>query len=128
MPRLTAKVVLWIAVFAVTGCGTIGNLQDRDKIYGGVRLDGKEAWRAGKELIKPGESPDYTTKQDTAILVYACVDTPLSLIADTFTLPITVTKSVIHWVKGPDHPADPQFQPTDAQVITTAEPPLPNKL
>ena len=117
MSRLALKVLPWVAVLAIAGCGTIGNLQDRDKIYGGARLDGKEAIRASKELIHPADPPDYTTTQDTAILVYACVDMPLSLIADTLTLPITIPKTVYHWLKDGAKPPDALAAPGGGQVV-----------
>ncbi len=126
MPRWSGKLLL-VAVLASGGCGTVGNLQGLDKIYGGSRLDGTEALRAGKDLLHRPEAPDYTLTQDTAILIFACIDMPLSVLADTATLPITVPKTVVRWFKG-DKPQDAATVPAAPAAPITGprldEPPL----
>lgn len=119
MSRLGGNVLV-IALLMVSGCGTIGNLQNKEKvcvIYGGTILDGSEGWRATKELIDPGDSPDYTCTQDVAIMIFASIDTPLSFIADTFTLPITVPRTICRWLKPNKPSADPHSLPPTAPPV-----------
>ncbi|MFK7853223.1 MAG: YceK/YidQ family lipoprotein [Granulosicoccus sp.] len=101
---LTARkiLVLLSAVFVLNGCGTIGNSVirafDEDtckppvSVYGGVILDG--------QII-------YTTIEDgfgkhgykTPAFIFAVVDMPLSAVADTLMLPVTIP---VHLSYGKD--------------------------
>lgn len=121
MPPSVARMLLLIVVLTVNGCGTIGNLQDRDKVYGGLRLDGKEAFRACNDLIHPPQRPDYSVKQNAAIIVLASIDLPLSALADTATLPITIPTSIHHWLKDRDTSAIPAAPPPPAAVPARLE-------
>jgi hypothetical protein len=75
------------ALFALTGCGTLSNLQEKpgylffpphadappNRIYGGVRISVKEGWFA---------------------------DVPFSAVADTITLPVTIPATVVRVAAG----------------------------
>ena len=98
MSRFARKVCL-LAALTAAGCGTIGNLTDRGKIYGGVCRDGKEVCQAGEELIHPPEVPSATAKKNVAILILATLDVPLSAVVDTLTLPMTITLTICNWSK-----------------------------
>jgi uncharacterized protein YceK len=79
-------------LFALTGCGTLTNLQEKPellftrdpdappkRIYGGVRISAEEGWKdlTGGWGLVPG----------TCRWV---VDVPLSAVGDTLTLPVTI--------------------------------------
>ncbi|MFQ5733694.1 MAG: YceK/YidQ family lipoprotein [Planctomycetaceae bacterium] len=85
------------------GCGTILNFTDLptkdhrvipapQKIYGGVEVDAIGGWGLMQTGIEAGfqYGPVYTLG---AIYVWA-VDLPLSAVADTLTLPITVPATI----------------------------------
>ena len=105
MSRLARK--LWLlGALAAGGCGTIGNLTDRGKIYGGVRLDAKQVCQTGEELVHPPKVLSYTAKKDVVIVIFSSLDVPLSAALDTLTLPLTIPLTICHWLKGDSPPFD----------------------
>jgi uncharacterized protein YceK len=116
MPRMAGKVVLLVGSLAVTGCGTITNVASRDRIYGGAQIDGVSVWDASKDIVQRGESPQYTIPQASVMLGFSCIDLPLSIVGDTFTLPVTVPTSCYHWWKESYGQANPA---TGATTVTT---------
>jgi uncharacterized protein YceK len=70
-------------ILALAGCGTISNLGDRPKIFGGVREDARSLTQGG-----PCWSP------------MGCLDMPFSLALDIVVLPFTAIYELAH-------PADP---------------------
>jgi uncharacterized protein YceK len=89
---LLAATVAATAVFALTGCGTLSNLQEKpsmffprnddappNRIYGGVRISAEQGWHG----LKGGAEPVAGTYRWV-------VDVPLSAVADTLTLPVTI--------------------------------------
>jgi len=87
-----------IALCSVSGCGTLWNMEfskDRDigerRVYGGLRID-------AQAFVHP---IDAISKRDDeklinvfALCVVAILDSPLSAIADTLTLPITIPATI----------------------------------
>lgn len=89
------------AVVTLNGCGTVRNLQGNNRnlpdraIYGGAEI----ACRRGSEALKG--SPQHPAKgaerayQVCAVAPYSfLVDFPLSVVADTLTLPVTFSAEV----------------------------------
>jgi uncharacterized protein YceK len=110
MRRQAAVCLAAVLAFAAGGCGTMNNLRPPPKadkeapavvprsVYGGVALDARVGanWLAapfvGERLpqVSMVESAvDSTCKMGIAAYVLA-VDLPLSAVADTLTLPVTV--------------------------------------
>ncbi len=108
MSRPFARMTLFAFSLAVTGCGTVANLQDRDKVYGGARIDGNAAWEGAKGVAGFEKNVQLSTTRNAVKIVYSSLDLPLSVAADTVTLPITVTKSVTHWMKDADKAPAPE--------------------
>jgi uncharacterized protein YceK len=86
--RRLAVLLLTAIVAAVAGCGTVLNLDEEQGVYGGVRTDaamtGLMAHALTDECHKLGRRMTF------AIGLAAFADIPLSAIADTLTLPITI--------------------------------------
>jgi hypothetical protein len=83
----------------------MGNLSGRDHIYGGAEIDGRAVVSVCKDAIGTDDSVHLGVTRDTVMLLYSCVDMPLSLFADTFTLPLTVPITCYRWYKHSDTPA-----------------------
>jgi uncharacterized protein YceK len=93
---MTARLLLLVlALTATSGCGTLVNLGTHDEIYGGTSLDTTSIKHAWKEILNPDDPHELTPQRDAAVILASCADLPLSVFADTFTLPITG----YHWVK-----------------------------
>src|SRR5437763_15554011 len=98
---------------SLVGCATSANLFGKDpcKVYGGTRLD--------TTLISEGFSPDPVVAKEqrleSPVLAYegycGLFDLPLSVIADTATLPITVPIAMARL--GTDPQPVPSTQKTD---------------
>ncbi len=72
---------------STTGCGTIMNLSTNKKIYGGIQNDlGIAAQCTVKQVIEPENFLDDGLRPTLMSLI----DLPLSAVADTATLPVTV--------------------------------------
>src|SRR4051812_7970370 len=120
MPRCLTATLAAALTLAPCGCGTVWNLTSQDtwkgseppagKVYGGVALDAREA----KECFVG------TNHEDLQALVYrpfwyatglylAAVDLPLSAVADTLTLPMTVP-SAFRQASTSDAPPRPEQQ------------------
>jgi uncharacterized protein YceK len=87
---------------ALTGCGTVVNLEGIGKtnskyVYGGVRVDAcaEAALLRDATVGNPEAPPDYKENHAEllALAAFAAVDMPLSAIADTLTLPVTIPAS-----------------------------------
>jgi uncharacterized protein YceK len=73
--RYGCRVALLIGVLLFGGCGTIINLSDEPKIYGGLRYDVTQVGM-GLRRCEPG--------------CWMIPDVPFSLVLDTVVLPFTV--------------------------------------
>jgi hypothetical protein len=129
MSRTTTKLVLLLALFTATGCGTMGNLCGRDHIYGGTVIDANAVGTACKDVIGSDDAPHLGASRVAVMLVCGCIDLPLSVAADTVTLPITVSVTCYHWLKPPQKtpagatPTAPSTAPpTDTAPPPTTEP------
>jgi uncharacterized protein YceK len=77
---------------ALGGCATSLNLDGDSRVYGGVALDAQKC----RDFLGPApparpDKPDKTSPGWRLLSgAYALADLPLSLIADTLTLPITI--------------------------------------
>lgn len=105
MGRLARNICLLAAVVS-SGCGTMGNMAGPGGIYGGVYLDGKAVCDAGRDLANQPEGPQHTVCNDVAIMIFRTLDVPLSAVVDTFTLPLTTTRTICNWLKGESAPPD----------------------
>ena len=119
MPRMARKILLLATVLTAAGCGTMGNLSGRDKIYGGTQIDGTAVVAACKDIGHSNDAPQFTVTQVCEMLACCCIDLPLSVAADTVTLPITIPVSVYRWAKHPDE--KPKTTPVETEVPTTSE-------
>jgi uncharacterized protein YceK len=129
MSRSSTLVFLLAATVPVlSGCGTVVNLsrpggnpfyefRSQPEIYGGVCEDMRWAWT----LVSDSPSGSYPVAGKVAQLVVApcvlCIDLPLSAVADTLTLPLTV-RSALH--ENNLHPASALEQQMVTPVDATA--------
>lgn len=93
--RFGGGAALLLAVLGQTGCGTVANLwlgvegeatayghSWETRIYGGIQNDA----HVFREALDGNEGILYSV----LFLIGACIDLPLSLVADTLTLPYTI--------------------------------------
>ena len=86
--RCLVSMIAGFALSAVAGCGTVANFKDDPKIYGGVQFDA--------DMVHAVKSDEKMVKSLSAI--YA-LDMPLSLVADTLTLPVVVPVAFYNSIK-----------------------------
>jgi uncharacterized protein YceK len=124
--RRAALAAIVLTSVAVSGCGTVANLSgrgwDHTQIYGGVRRDVKatEDWIADYSAMK-----DTDIRQDVGVgvgVALVSLDTALSAIGDTLTLPITIPVAL--FVK-PSPPTVSQKNAVAAPVIPALAPVTP---
>lgn len=120
MKRTIATVLLLCSALTIIGCGTFGNLLGHDKIYGGSIIDGGSVVEGCKEVLNTNEGPRLHASEIVVMLTCSCLDLPISIAADTFTLPITVPVTAWHWWKGD---ATPLLQPPAPPQGATAKAP-----
>jgi uncharacterized protein YceK len=110
-----------LTILALGGCGTVANLRgkgwDHTQIYGGVRRDVKatEDWIADYSAMK-----ETDIRQDVGVgvgVTLISLDTALSAIGDTLTLPVTIPVALF---AKPAAPA-PNVSPNNA-AVTPASP------
>jgi uncharacterized protein YceK len=70
--------------FLLGGCGTIADMAVDQRIYGGIQQD---VHLIGNPYLPKTEPPDYFFP----LIFFGILDIPLSLVADTLMLPITIT-------------------------------------
>lgn len=98
-----------------TGCATILNLKSDKAIYGGTKH--RVEW-IKHDLV----APYHTPREGLWLSIYcAAVDLPLSIFADLFTLPITISAGVEgKWQlneKDSDNKSDDATDPTQQEVF-----------
>jgi uncharacterized protein YceK len=78
------------------GCGTLDNVlphgQQNMQVYGGVRQDLKTAAESSKTAVRAKSLPEFADAAGTGTL--SILDTPLSAVGDTVTLPWTASKAI----------------------------------
>jgi len=99
-----SKAIIFVALSAVSllsGCGTFWNMEfskERDTgeraIYGGVQIDAHLAFDSTKDALADSNSDHATIGSAIAMCMLAILDAPLSAIADTLTLPITISATL----------------------------------
>jgi uncharacterized protein YceK len=107
----------WMAaalVCALGGCGTIGNLSDPNhtKPFGGVIRD---ANASGWLLSEASEASKKPAAEKAGLVLAApivTVDLPLSLVADTVTLPITIPVALMRQGQPQPPPNSDPITPT----------------
>src|SRR5262245_50844802 len=85
---------------ALCGCGTMHNISgslDSQRIYGGVRTDVKVAAQAPGDLVRAKDGPEFMNAARAGTL--SVIDTPLSAIGDTVTLPIIAGRKLAEQVQ-----------------------------
>jgi uncharacterized protein YceK len=102
MSRVSLGAALLLAALVPSGCGTVANLQigarqgwKNAQIYGGVRRDVKSAQEFFADNWTPANNSDV--QQDVGAVVgvgLVGMDVPLSAIADTLTLPVTIPAAI----------------------------------
>jgi uncharacterized protein YceK len=117
---MAVNIGVLLVALAATGCGTCANLADHSRIYGGTQLDSTSLLHACKELSHPNEPGELTPKRDAAAALGSCIDLPFSVMADTFTLPITCYHS---W-KDRNKQGDTSIGAETNGIVTTAAPPM----
>jgi uncharacterized protein YceK len=93
MGRLIFATFAFLVTTAISGCGTMGNMcsccvDGPHQIYGGVILDAKAASECGSQALKTNGLESLGHVAEAAC--YGAIDLPLSAIADTLMLPITI--------------------------------------
>jgi uncharacterized protein YceK len=96
MSAHTRIIVLVMIPFCVAGCGTVGNIvwsgppaaADHMAPYGGVYRDVCVARDCTEDAMSAKTFREFTSS--AAIVLFAAIDLPLSLVGDTVTLPITI--------------------------------------
>lgn len=118
--RRAALAAIVLTSIAVCGCGTVANLSgrgwDHTQIYGGVRRDVKatEDWIAEYSAMK-----DTDIRQDVGVgvgVALVSLDTALSAVGDTLTLPITIPVAL--FVK----PSSPPIVSQKSAVVAPVNP------
>jgi uncharacterized protein YceK len=77
---------------ALCGCGTLDNVVGvgaPNRVYGGVRSDVKQAVQSTGDALRAQSPGDFAASAGRGAL--CTLDAPLSAVADTATLPITVS-------------------------------------
>ena len=109
----------WLAaalVCALGGCGTIGNLADpsRTKPFGGVMRDGEASSWLMNEFSEASKKPVVEKAGLVVAAPIVTIDLPLSLVADTVTLPLTIPVALLRQEQpeplrepGPRKPTSP---------------------
>ncbi|HEY7155652.1 MAG TPA: YceK/YidQ family lipoprotein [Gemmataceae bacterium] len=138
-PRMAACLAALLAS-ALGGCGTFVNCVGWNgpagrEIYGGVKQDAQngkehltEAFYGPTPSFSPyPEKPDTGNRVLTKTFCAGCgigmlgVDLPISFVADTLTLPVTIPATLM---KKPDKPKrKPPSKSIQARVITSGKPP-----
>jgi len=96
MRRTCVLLAALAAAPGLVGCASYSSLFGKDgcKVYGGTRLDATLI----SEAVAPDRDSDKTKRLESPVLAWeACCglcDLPLSVIADTITLPVTVPVAV----------------------------------
>jgi uncharacterized protein YceK len=90
-----------IAICSFSGCGTLWNMEfskDRNigerRVYGGLRIDADLAFVQPIDAVSGSKRDDEKLLNVFAMCVVAILDSPLSAIADTLTLPITIPATI----------------------------------
>lgn len=103
--------ILAVGVVALfSGCGTLINLGKDREVYGGVRLDSK-CGEGGLDIWRHPDKYAQPVFPYASLLAAACwvgVDLPLSAVADTLTLPLTIPTALKRAAEPakPDQPAE----------------------
>jgi uncharacterized protein YceK len=85
---------------ALVGCGTVANTvwlapyEGGQKIFGGVRVDVAAAKGCFEEASRAEDSADRL-KSGSKAVAFGALDLPLSLVADTLTLPYTISATLL---------------------------------
>ncbi len=97
MPRRSSFTLALAACALGGGCGTVLNLEDEHRVYGGVRTEavaGSACLVRGLGLTQPEGHDKFS--RDTSLMLGACalLDLPLSAVGDTLTLPLTIPATI----------------------------------
>jgi uncharacterized protein YceK len=107
-----------LVVASLSGCGTVINVTKDREVFGGVRIDAEcgvgdwDVWRHPSKYAQP-------VFPYVNLLAAACwvgVDLPLSVIADTVTLPVTIPATL-------KKSATPTESSTDKKPLPPTVPP-----
>jgi uncharacterized protein YceK len=107
----------WLAaalVCALGGCGTIGNLADpgRTKPFGGVIRDSEASGWLMNEVSEASKKPAAEKAGLVLAAPIVTIDLPLSLVADTVTLPITIPVALMRQGQPEPSPDSGPMKPT----------------
>ncbi|MCI0640368.1 MAG: hypothetical protein L0Y72_02740 [Gemmataceae bacterium] len=81
------RVLVCGLVFCI-GCGTMNSMGRDSQVFGGVRSDADVIVESVGNVVRPASAKEFA---DNAVIgLVASADVPLSAIADTVTLPVTV--------------------------------------
>jgi uncharacterized protein YceK len=116
--------IIGCAVVLLSGCGTFVNLwpnpnwdpvhgpfYSQNIVYGGVKVSLEEG---AKSVTKPAGPKDFL-----AGVAWLTLDAPLSLVADTATLPITVSSQIERSAQADEFPEN--WRPSDGPPLDAAE-------
>jgi uncharacterized protein YceK len=89
--RTFLAILLFASLTAISGCGTLLNLGEKDSSpYGGVQMDSKIIAQ-GVPLGPAAWTGDVDI---SSFWPLAMIDLPFSLVGDTLTLPITIASAI----------------------------------
>jgi len=72
------------ALLLLGGCGSIADISENQRIYGGIQADAR---LVGEPYLPKTQPPEYFFP----LVIFGILDMPLSLCVDTVLLPVTVT-------------------------------------
>jgi uncharacterized protein YceK len=112
MPRRAVWLAGALSLICLSGCGTVYNLSSEKAVYGGVGL----SLDFGRYVTKGMTDLDHLDMLPSCAVIGAycfAVDLPLSALADTLTLPVTLPLAMDHWKSGRSWRSMPASEPAD---------------
>lgn len=78
------KGIVLLALLLIGGCGSIADIAENQRIYGGIQADAR---LVGDPYLPKTQPPEYFFP----LVLFGIFDMPLSFALDTVLLPVTVT-------------------------------------
>lgn len=78
------KSLFLVALLLLGGCGSIADIAENQRIYGGIQADAR---LIGEPYLPKTQPPEYFFP----LVIFGVLDIPLSFALDTVLLPVTVT-------------------------------------
>jgi uncharacterized protein YceK len=104
MGRRAGTCLVAVLISAFGGCGTANNLYKAElpgqgRVYGGVVWTANGVHDCAADALHAKDLEDFTRSACGALV--SSVDLPLSAVADTLTLPVTISIAIRRWACAP---------------------------